>query len=381
VEVRQTYFPGRAEAARRASAGEIGRAEEGLRPESRPPYSYEENRVPAQNSYPEIHEAYPKLSDRSLERVAATRSGGGPESGYVAVAPVSRRLIDHVHKVAQGNSTVLVRGENGAGKDLIASLVHALVPNHDEPLLRMDCTSVAPELIETELFGQEKVGASGGTQQRRGSLELAGHGTLILDEVAALTMPMQAKLLRVIEQKEFERVGGAGTMMFRGRIIALTNVDLERAVARRSFREDLYYRLSVVQLTVPPLRERREDIQPLAEHFLAQFAQVHRRSKPALSDNTRRALQTFSYPGNVRQLRNIVEHVIVSSTGPEIQEADLPSFIRQGTGRPLMSLEQLERNYIAEVLDATRGKKSKAAEILGISRKTLLEKRKRYGLD
>ena len=170
-------------------------------------------------------------------------------------------------------------------------------------------------------------------------------------------------------------------MMFRGRIIALTNVDLERAVARRSFREDLYYRLSVVQLTVPPLRERREDIQPLAEHFLAQFAQVHRRSKPALSDNTRRALQTFSYPGNVRQLRNIVEHVIVSSTGPEIQEADLPSFIRQGTGRPLMSLEQLERNYIAEVLDATRGKKSKAAEILGISRKTLLEKRKRYGLD
>ncbi len=381
MEVRQTYFPGRAEAARRASAGEIGRAKEGLRPESRISYSHEENRAPTQSSYPEIHEAYPKLIDRSLERVAPSRSGAGPESGYIAVAPVSCRLIEQVHKVAQGNATLLIRGENGAGKDLIASLVHALGPNHDEPLLRIDCTSFPPELIETELFGQETVGASGSTQQKRGRLELAGRGALVLDEVAALTMPMQAKLLRVIEQKEFERVGGTRTMRFQGHIIALTNVDMERAVARRSFREDLYYRLSVLQLTVPPLRERREDIQPLAEHFLAQFAQVHRRSKPVFSENTLRALQTFNYPGNVRQLRNIVEHVIVSSTGPEIQEADLPSFVRQGTGRPLMSLEQLERNYIAEVLDATRGKKSKAAEILGISRKTLLEKRKRYGLD
>ncbi len=230
-------------------------------------------------------------------------------------------------------------------------------------------------MLWSELFGDEGNG-SNGAHRKRGRIELAGNGTLVLDEIAALTMPMQAKLLRVMERNEL----ASGISPTRARIIALTHVDLERAVARRSFREDLYYRLSVTQLSILPLRERREDIQPLAEHFLAQLAQVHRRTKPDFGADALRALLAFSYPGNVRQLRNIVERAVITGTGPEIHEEDLPTFVRQGNDRPVMTLEELERSYIAEVLDATRGKKTKAAQILGISRKTLLEKRKRYGL-
>ena len=319
------------------------------------------------------------MSERGL--TASAKTAASAESAYVAVDSVSVKLVEQIRKVAESNATVLVRGENGVGKELVASLLHYLGPHADEPIVKIDCASLPHELVESELFGYEKGAFTGATHQKRGRLELAGSGTLMLDEIAALTMTIQAKLLRVIEQKEFERLGGEKTIKVNARILALTNVDLERAVARRSFREDLYYRLSVIPLTVPPLRERRDDIQPLAEHFLAQLAEVHRRTRPMLAPDALAALLAFSYPGNVRQLRNIIERVIVMSTGPEINEEDLPRFVRQGTGRPLMTLEDMERSYIAEVLDATRGKKSKAAEILGISRKTLLEKRKRYKLD
>lgn len=315
------------------------------------------------------------------EGAAPAKSAQAILDAYIAVDPAARKLVEQIKRVSQSNATVLVRGENGVGKDLVASLLHYLGPNPDEPIIKIDCASLPHELLESELFGYEKGAFTGASTQKRGRLELAGNGTLVLDEIAALTMPMQAKLLRVIEQKEFERLGGEKTIKVHARLLALTNVDLERAVARRSFREDLYYRLSVIPLHVPALRERRADIQPLAEHFLAQLAQVHRRPKPSFTAQALRALLAFSYPGNVRQLRNIVERVIVMSTGPEIDEDDLPSFVRQGTGRAMMTLEDLERSYIAEVLDSTRGKKSKAAEILGISRKTLLEKRKKYRLD
>jgi transcriptional regulator with PAS, ATPase and Fis domain len=299
----------------------------------------------------------------------------------VAVDPASQRLVEQIKKLANGNAVVLLRGETGVGKNLIASLLHYLGPHPYEPMIRIDTASLPQEFLESELFGYEKGVFSGATHPKRGCLELAGAGTVILSEVAALTMPMQAKLLRVIEQREFVRLGGENPIRLQAQILALTNVDLERAVARRSFREDLYYRLTISSLVVPPLRERPDDIAPLAEHFLAQLAQVHRRPKPSLTANAVRALLAFSFPGNVRQLRNILSSIFVKTTRLEIGEEDLPSFLRQGNGRPMMTLEQLERTYIAEVLAATRGKKSKAAEILGISRKTLLEKRKRYRLD
>jgi two-component system, NtrC family, response regulator AtoC len=272
---------------------------------------------------------------------------------------------------------VLVRGETGVGKDLTAALLHYVGPRSDEPMLKIECAGLPHELLQSELFGE----ASGETRSKRGRFELAANGTLILDEVAALTMPTQARLLNIIEHKEFETSGGATSVRVPARIVALTSVDLERAVARRSFREDLYYRLQVSTIAIPPLRERKDDIEPLAEYFLAQLSQVHRRPKPVLGPEAVRALTQFGYPGNVRQLRSILERVILLSPRAEIGEEDLPSYVRQGTGRPMMTLEELERSYIAEILNATQGKKSKAAAILGISRKTLLEKRKKYGLD
>jgi DNA-binding NtrC family response regulator len=212
---------------------------------------------------------------------------------------------------------------------------------------------------------------------------MAGRGTFVLDEVAALSMPTQAKLLQVIEEKRLQRLGGSRTIEVDARIIALTAADLERAVARRSFREDLYYRLNVISLTVPALRERARDIRPLALHFLQQLAEVHRRPQLSFSAEALAALERYSFPGNVRDLRSTIEQAVMRGVTPELMLQDLPAQVRALT--PISnghrkSLEELEREYIAEILEYTRGKKTQAAAILGISRKTLLEKRKRYGL-
>jgi DNA-binding NtrC family response regulator len=278
---------------------------------------------------------------------------------------------------------VLIRGESGTGKDLLAWLLHALGPHPDEPLVKIDCACLPPELMESELLGYERGAFTGATQMKRGRFELAGRGTLVLDEAGALTPAMQAKLLRVIEEKRFERLGGTRTLEVEARIMALTSVDLEDAVARRSFREDLYYRLSVVPLHVPPLRRRPADVAPLAERLLAQLAETHRRPPLRISRPAQAALEAYSFPGNVRELRNLLERALISGAAGELRPEDLPAHVREAAGgagkKP--TLEELERAYIAEVLDFARGRKSRAAAILGISRKTLLEKRKRYGLD
>jgi two-component system response regulator AtoC len=306
-------------------------------------------------------------------------------SMWVAADPASLKLLEQVRRIAASASTVLLRGESGVGKDLLAQLLHYLGPNPDEPLVKIDCASLPVELLESELFGYERGAFTGATQAKHGRLETAGAGTLVLDEVASLSMPMQAKLLRVLEEKRFERLGGTRTLTVNARVVALTNVDLERAVSRRSFREDLYFRLNVVPIIVPPLRERPGDIRPLAERFLRQMAEVHRRPQMTLAPAALAALQAYTYPGNVRELRNLIERAVVNGAAPELLLQDLPSQLREcapgAQQKQKISLEELERAYIAEVLDYTRGKKTMAANILGISRKTLLEKRKRYGLD
>ncbi len=305
-------------------------------------------------------------------------------ASFVAVDPVSVALLAQVQRIAASASTVLLRGESGTGKDLLASLIHYLGPRPEEPLVKIDCASLPHELVESELFGYERGAFTGAHQMKRGRLELAGEGTLVLDEIAALTMPMQAKLLRVIEERRFERLGGTRTIAVHARIVALTNVDLEHAVARRTFREDLYYRLNVIPIQVPPLRDHPADIRPLAERFLARLVEVHRKPQMTLDPAALAALERYSFPGNVRELRNLVERVVVCGAGPVISRRDLPAFLAEPAPPPApgkMSLEALERAHIADVLDYTRGKKTMAARILGISRKTLLEKRKRYGLD
>jgi transcriptional regulator with PAS, ATPase and Fis domain len=320
------------------------------------------------------------------ERAARPHAGSQAAilATWVAADPQSLRLLENARKVAATASTVLVRGESGTGKDLLAWMIHYLGAKPEEPLVKIDCACLPAELVESELFGYEKGAFTGASQMKRGRFELAGAGTVVLDEIAALGMPVQAKLLRVIEERRFERLGGGKPVGLNARLIALTSVDLEHAVARHAFREDLYYRLNVIPLVVPPLRERPADIKPLAVHLLAQLAEVHRKPKQEFAPAALDALEQYNFPGNVRELRNILERALVYGTGAQIVPEDLPAHVRNAARHTLPkkpSLEEMERAYIAEVLDLTRGKKSQAAEILGISRKTLLEKRKRYRLD
>lgn len=303
-------------------------------------------------------------------------------AAWVAADPQSQALLELTRRVAQAPTTVMIRGESGVGKDLLAQLLHLLGANAAEPLVKIDCASLPPDLVESELFGYERGAFTGADQSKPGRMELAGRGTLVLDEVAALALPLQAKLLRVLEEKKFERLGGRATVSIAARLVALTNADLEQAVAQHSFREDLFYRLNVLPLRIPPLRERRADIRPLAEHFLQRFAQVHQRPAARLTPDALQALETYDFPGNVRELRNALERALIYG-GDELGVADLPPQVAGRGGAPSQekTLEEVEKEYIAAALQRHRGRKSETAKVLGISRKTLLEKRKRYQLD
>jgi DNA-binding NtrC family response regulator len=304
---------------------------------------------------------------------------------WIAADPASQRLLALAEKVAPAPTTLLITGESGSGKDHFARLVHELSPRRDAPFLKIDCTSLPPHLIESELFGHERGAFTGAVERKLGRLELGGKGTIVLDEIAALSPEAQGKLLRVLQERTFERLGGTELLRIEARLIALTNTDLLAAVSAKHFREDLYFRLSVLPIVVPPLRERRADIVPAAEHFAASLASIHNRVPVLLSEAARRVLAAYNWPGNLRELRNAVERAMVFSKGNELQLEDLPDNIRAAAGGAallagLRSLEDLEREAIAQTLEATRYHITKSAEVLGISRKTLLEKRKKYGM-
>ena len=302
---------------------------------------------------------------------------------WIAADPATVRLISEAKAIARTSSTVLVRGEAGTGKDLLAWILHALSLRADRPFVRIDCASLPPDLTESELFGHEQ-GLLSPASGYFGRLEMAAGGTLVLDEVTALSIPAQAKLLRVIEERRFERLGGARSIGVDARIIALSTSNLEQAVQRRAFREDLYYRLNVIPMVIPPLKERVADVRPLATNFLDRYTAMNRRSRMSFGPAVMAALESYEWPGNVRELRGVVEKAVMSTASNEISLTDLPAPVRDcavGSIQNKLSLDDMERSYIAEVLEHTRGKKTLAAKILGISRKTLLEKRKRYGLD
>jgi two-component system response regulator AtoC len=305
---------------------------------------------------------------------------------WISEDPASLRLLELAQRVATAPTTLLISGESGTGKDHLARLVHELGPRRDAPFLKIDCASLPPQLVESELFGHELGAFTGAVERKLGRLELGGTGTIVLDEVAALTPGAQGKLLRVLQERSFERLGGTETLHIEARIVALTNVDLSAAVATGNFREDLFFRLNVLALTVPPLRERRADILPLADHLLATIRSIHSRPGSHLSDATRRMLGAYAWPGNVRELRNALERAVVFSRSDTLEPADFPNNIRAaaagaaGSTAGLRSLEEIEREVITATLEATRYRISRAAEALGISRKTLLEKRKKYGL-
>jgi DNA-binding NtrC family response regulator len=304
-------------------------------------------------------------------------------SVWVTADPASAAVFELARRVAQTATTALIVGESGTGKDQLARAIHHMSPRRDAPLLKIDCASVPQELVESELFGHERGAFTGAVERKRGRLEMAAGGTIALDEVAALSMATQSKLLRVLEERSFERLGGTETLTIDARLLALTNADLGRLVTAGRFREDLFFRLSVLTIRVPPLRERPGDIAPLTDHLLARLAAVHGKPGARLSAPVRRMLAAYTWPGNVRELKNALEHALVFATTDTLEPRDFPESIRASNtqlGDGLRSLDDLEKEAIRATLEATRYKITRSAEILGISRKTLLDKRKKYGL-
>jgi two-component system response regulator AtoC len=282
-------------------------------------------------------------------------------------------------RAAATDANVLITGESGAGKDALALFVHARSRRAAGPLVKIDCASLPASLLEAELFGYERGAFTGAASAKPGRLEAAHRGTLVLDEIAHLATDAQAKLLRVIERREFERLGGRRTLRVDARLVALTNVDLEEAVGRRAFREDLFYRLNVVRIRVPPLRERREDLRELAGQLLSAYAAKHGRRARSFDPSALKVFENYDFPGNVRELANLVERAVIVAEGARVGEGDLPEAVREAArarvrraSRP--TLAEVEAEYIRETLEAAGGNKSEAARILGISRKNLYER-------
>jgi DNA-binding NtrC family response regulator len=303
---------------------------------------------------------------------------------WIAEDSASQAVLELARKVAETATTLLITGESGTGKDHLARLIHELGPRRDAPFLKIDCASLPQELVESELFGHERGAFTGAVERKLGRLEMADAGTIVLDEVAALSPATQSKLLRVLEERQFERLGGTETITISARLIALTNADLARLVSEGSFREDLYFRLSVLTIPVPALRARPADILPLANALLERGARVHGRTGVSFSEAVEKMLGTYPWPGNVRELRNAIERALVFSGGAALIPEDFPESVRtaeSALGGALRSLEDMERDAIRATLEATRYKIGKSAQILGISRKTLLDKRKKYGLN
>lgn len=295
-------------------------------------------------------------------------------------------IFELVGQVAPTKASVLITGESGTGKELVADALHDQSPRSKEPLVKVHCAALSENLLETELFGHEKGAFTGAVSQRRGRFELADRGTIFLDEIGEINQSTQIKILRVLQEKNFERVGGESTVSVDVRIIAATNRDLKGEVAAGRFREDLYYRLNVVNIHLPPLRERPEDIPLLAARFLKEFAKENRREILGLEPKAAMALRTYSWPGNVRELRNIIESAVVMSKNSYLGLENLPNYvtsrgnedgIRIKLGTPMVEAEKM---IIRANLSAFGGNKSRTSEALGIGRKTLHRKIQDYGL-
>ncbi len=296
------------------------------------------------------------------------------------------RVIDLARRVAQSEANLLLIGESGTGKGILARLIHETSARRSGPFVTITCANIAVDLLESELFGHEKGAFTGATEQRKGRFEQADGGTILIDGVSELAPSLQGKLLRVVQERSFERLAGTRTLSVDVRILASTQVQLEALVAAGSFRKDLFYRLNVIRVEIPPLRDRMEDVPLLAEQMLRDIA---RRSGGAAKRLSRGALERLmgrAWPGNVRELQNVMEGAAILEAGPEIRIDAIPvdearprDPIAEAIGGRY-SLAQLEEKYIREVLRLTGGHRSQAARILGINRKTLLEKRKRYGI-
>lgn len=325
-----------------------------------------------------------KLQNIALQREINEKFGF---SNLIGNSPQMHQIYDQLKLVSPTKANVLIYGETGTGKDLIARAIHNNSPRKDKPFIPINCASISGTLLESELFGHERGAFTGAIKQRQGAFELANNGTLLLDEVAEMNPEIQAKFLRVIETQEFWRLGAEKPIKVDVRIISATNKELSKEVEAVRFREDLYYRLKVVTIYVPPLRERKTDIPLFVNAFLQEFSRENNKNVTQIQREAMDKLVDYDWPGNVRELRNCIESMVVMCTSDKLTLADLPSNIRGAEISQVssilnagMTMEDIEREAIRKALEETNGNRTKAAEILGIGLRTLHRKIQKYGL-
>jgi len=306
--------------------------------------------------------------------------------GVIRKSQVMTDILGVAKRVAPSEASVLITGESGTGKEVIADIVHKLSLRADKPFIKLNCAALHEQLLESELFGHERGAFTNAHEKRKGRFELSDGGTLFLDEIGDMTLTTQAKILRVLQSGTFERLGGSETIKTDVRIIAATNHNLQENIKSGKFRNDLYFRLSVVPIHLPPLRERREEIATFANYFLSVFSAKNRREINSISPDALQLLYRYDWPGNVRELENVMERAVIMSIGDIIVPDVLPSYFkidnnyRKDTNEPLTLIEASERDLINEMLGACKGNRTKAAEQLGMSRRSLYNKLKRYGI-
>ncbi len=344
--------------------------------------------LPKPFTYDQVAALTRKVAEvRALEQKVASLQEAlnqvAPEADLASCNPAMQRTLEMAHKVADSAATILIRGESGTGKTVLARAIHSWSRRAGNTFGMVSCPSLSPELLESELFGHVKGAFTGALRDHPGRIAACEGGTLFLDEIGDLPLRLQPKLLRVLEDKEYERVGDLVTRKADVRIIAATSLDLEEAVKERRFREDLFYRLNVVEIVVPPLRERREDILPLAERLLAFFARQNHRRLQGFSAEARGRLQDYDWPGNVRELRNTMERAVLLGSGERLGMEHLPLHLTPAKPEPqvgdLVSLEEIEERHIRRVLAATRSF-DEAAQVLALDPATLWRRRKKYGI-
>jgi two-component system, NtrC family, response regulator AtoC len=297
-------------------------------------------------------------------------------SQIIAETSVMKKLLADVKKIAGSNASVFIYGESGTGKEVLAHAIHFLSKRSRNPFIKVNCAAIPDTLIESEFFGHEKGAFTGAVAQRKGRFELANTGTLLLDEVTEIPMQLQSKLLRVVQEQEFERVGGSIPIKVNVRLISTSNRDLSQAIKENRFREDLFYRLNVVPLSLPPLRKRKEDIIPLATYFLQRLCLENGKEVKDLTSNAMKKLLSYTWPGNIRELGNVIERAVILVSGEKIDADDL-IFNSSPANRDLpsgISLEELEKQLIMQTLSEHQGNRTQTAKTLGISQRTLRNK-------
>ncbi len=333
------------------------------------------------------------VSGRAIERSSlevenrALRESLARKWNLVGETPVMKALRRQIESAAKGNARVLITGESGTGKEVVAHLLHAMSPRAEKPFVEVNCAAIPQELIESELFGHEKGSFTGAFEQKKGKFELADGGTLFLDEIADMSPQTQAKLLRVIEMQQFQRVGGSKDIKVDVRVIAATNKDLPQRIRDGLFRDDLYFRLNVIPISTPPLRQRLDDVPILVDHFLGIFASEYGQARKVISPAALSRLRDYEWPGNIRELRNLIERLVIMSPSDTIEEGSILEARGEGGSRDYFGLDTLreardafEKDFLTRKLGENNWNVSRTAEVLGVERSNLHRKIKAFGI-